>query len=214
MKIRFQSFSVFAALALAAVLAGLTACKQSSSPTETAQPAAQQTPTMPTSPALTGGSLTSAGGIAWTVPAGWGPGPEHQMRIATYHVRAIAGDPDEGECAVYFFGTGQGGTVQANLDRWAGQFTGPNGQPLAQAATMDKRVVAGLKVSTLTVSGTYMGAGGMMGQAPTPKPNYRMRAAIIEAPQGLVFFKLTGPLNTVAAAENDFNSLLGSVHPQ
>jgi hypothetical protein len=28
----------------------------------------------------------------------------------------------------------------------------------------------------------------------------------------LVFFKLTGPLNTVAAAENDFSALLGSVH--
>jgi hypothetical protein len=41
-----------------------------------------------------------------------------------------------------------------------------------------------------------------------------MRGAIVEAPEGLVFFKLTGPLNTVAAAENDFNSLLGSVHRQ
>jgi len=46
------------------------------------------------------------------------------------------------------------------------------------------------------------------------KPNSRMRGAIVEAPEGLVFFKLTGPLNTVAAAENDFNSLLGSVHRQ
>ncbi len=64
------------------------------------------------------------------------------------------------------------------------------------------------------MSGTYGGAGGMMGQASAPKSNYRMRAAIIEAPEGLVFFKLTGSLNTVAAAENDFNSLLGSVHRQ
>jgi hypothetical protein len=39
-----------------------------------------------------------------------------------------------------------------------------------------------------------------------------MRGAIVEAPEGLVFFKLTGPLNTVAAAEGDFNSLLASVH--
>ena len=77
---------------------------------------------------------------------------------------------------------------------------------------MEKRVIAGLTVSTLTVSGTYLGAGGMMGQGQVKKPNFRMRAAIIEAPEGLVFFKLIGPLNTVAAAENDFNSLLGSVH--
>ena len=54
----------------------------------------------------------------------------------------------------------------------------------------------------------------MMGQEPSKKPNFRMRAAIIEAPEGLVFFKFTGPLNTVAASENDFNSLLASVHRQ
>jgi hypothetical protein len=46
------------------------------------------------------------------------------------------------------------------------------------------------------------------------KPKFRMRGAIVEAPEGLVFFKLTGPLNTVATAENDFNSLLASVHRQ
>ncbi len=215
MKTRLKYSFVFTALALPALLGSVTACKQNAGPAESPQPAATQQPqVMPTSPAMSAGLPTQAGGISWTLPAGWGPGPEHQMRIATYRIRAIAGDPDEGECVVYFFGTGQGGTVDANLDRWAGQFTGPGGQPLAQPATMDKRTVAGLKVSTLTVSGTYMGAGGMMGQAPTPKPNYRMRAAIIEAPQGLVFFKLTGPLNTVAAAESDFNALLASVHPQ
>jgi len=41
-----------------------------------------------------------------------------------------------------------------------------------------------------------------------------MRGAIVEAPQGLVFFKLTGPLNTVAAAEGDLNALLNTLHPQ
>ena len=62
--------------------------------------------------------------------------------------------------------------------------------------------------------GNLSGGGWNDGQEQVKKPNYRMRAAIIEAPEGLVFFKLTGPLNTVAAAENDFNSLLGSVHRQ
>jgi nucleoside permease NupC len=104
--------------------------------------------------------------------------------------------------------------VEANLDRWAHQFTSPDGQSPAQPAKMETRVIAGVKVSTLTVSGTYLGGGGMMGQEQVKKSNYRMRAAIIDAPQGLVFFKLIGPLNTVASAESDFNSLLGSLHRQ
>jgi hypothetical protein len=215
MHIKTRYTLVIGTLALLAILATLTACKQNVTAPEASNPApTQPPPTAPAAPPVPGSAPTEAAGVAWTVPAGWELGPEHQMRIATYRIHAIAGDPEDAECAVYFFGSGQGGSVDANLDRWAHQFTGPDGQSLAQPAKMDKRVIAGLKVSTLTVSGTYLGAGGMMGQPAAPKPNYRMRAAIIEAPEGLVFFKLAGPLNTVAAAENDFNELLGSVHKQ
>jgi hypothetical protein len=217
MYIKARYTSLLSAFAVLGILTSQTACKQNVSAPEANNPAPQRAPVLPAlpgGPTAPAGAPTQAAGVAWTVPAGWEVGPERQMRIATYRIHAIAGDPEDAECAVYFFGTGQGGSVDANLDRWAHQFTGPDGQSPAQPAKMDKRVIAGLKVSTLTVSGTYLGAGGMMGQEPVKKPNYRMRAAIIEAPEGLVFFKLAGPLNTVAAAENDFNSLLGSVHHQ
>jgi len=215
MNMMKRCFSNVSGVALVAVLACLSGCKQNSNPVVAENPAAQQSPMLPTSPGPASGPSASpaqAAGVGWTIPADWQLGPARQMRIATYRVRAIAGDPEDAECAVYFFGTGQGGTVEANLDRWAHQFTTSGGQ--SRPAKMEKQEIAGLKVSTLAVSGTYMGAGGMMGQGDVQKSNYRMRAAIIEAPQGLVFFKLTGPLNTVAAAEKDFNSLLSSVHPQ
>ena len=201
-------------MALASVLVTFTACKQGAAPVAD-KSTPQQAPVLPSAPAAMpepGSVPSEAAGIAWTVPAAWESGPAHQMRLATYRVRAIAGDSQDAECAVYFFGPGQGGTVEANLDRWSHQFTAAGGQSPSQPAKIDKQTIAGLKVSTLTASGTYGGAGGMMGQEPEKKSNYRMRAAIIEAPGGLVFFKLTGPLNTVAAAESDFNSLLASVH--
>lgn len=200
-------------LVLLAMLVGLSACKQGQHAPVTENPTHEQMPVLPTAPGSTSGIPSQAAGAAWSVPAGWENGPARQMRIATYRIHAIVGDPEDAECAVYFFGAGQGGTVEANLDRWARQFTSPDGKSPAQPK-IEKRVTAGLKVSTLTVSGTYLGAGGMMGQEEVKKPNFRMRAAIIEAPEGLVFFKLTGPLNTVAAAEGDFDSLLGSLHRQ
>ena len=215
MYIKNRYISLVSVLALGVALAGLTACKQGANAPVAEKPAPQQQPVLPTAPGSMPGlssAPSQAAGVAWTIPAGWEAEPARQMRIATYRIHAIAGDPEDAECAVYFFGTGQGGSVEANLDRWAHQFTSPDGQSPAQPAKMEKRVVAALNVSTLTVSGTYLGAGGMMGQEQVKKPNFRMRAAIIEAPEGLVFFKLIGPLNTVAAAENDFNSLLGSVH--
>ena len=205
-----------AGLALVA-LVGLTACKQNQGAFQVDKPAPQQAPVLPAVPAslpsLSNPAIQAAG-VAWVVPSGWDAAPERPMRIATYRIHAIAGDPEDAECAIYYFGTGQGGTVEANLDRWARQFTSPDGQSPAPTAKMEKQVIAGLKVSTLTASGTYLGGGGMMQQEQVKKPDFRMRAAIVEAPQGLVFFKLTGPLNTVAAAERGFDSLLGSLHRQ
>jgi len=207
--------SLMSGLALLGLLACVTACKQGANAPAAEKSAAPRPPVLPTGPgsaAEMGSTPTQAAGIAWTVPTGWEAGPARQMRVATYGIHAIAGDPEDAECAVYFFGTGQGGTVDANLKRWAGQFTLPDGQSAASSDKMETRTIAGLKVSTLTASGTYLGAGGMTSQEEVKKPNYRMRAAIIEAPQGLVFFKLTGPVNTVASLESDFSSLLASVH--
>jgi hypothetical protein len=217
MKTNRRYISLLGAIALLPAIASLTACKQNAIAPEANNPVAQQAPVLPTapgSPSEMSSAPNQAAGVAWTVPAGWGSEPARQMRIATYRIHAIAGDPEDAECAVYFFGSGQGGTVEANLDRWAHQFTSPDGQSLSPPPKMETRVIAGLKLSTITASGTYLGGGGMMSQEQVKKPNFRMRGAIVEAPQGLVFFKLTGPLNTVAAAESDFNSLLGSVHPQ
>jgi len=207
--------ALLSTLTSVALLFALTGCKQGTTAPISEKPAPQQSPVLPSAPGSTpetGTASSQAAGVAWTVPAGWEAEPARQMRIATYRIHAIAGDPEDAECAVYFFGSGQGGTVEANLERWAHQFISPDGQSPPQPAKTEKRLIAGLNVSTLDVSGTYLGAGGMMGQEQAKKPNFRMRAAIVEAPEGLVFFKLVGPLNTVAAAENDFNTLLGSLH--
>jgi hypothetical protein len=198
---------------LLAVVATLMACKQATNASVEEKSAPHQPAVLPAAPGplpATGGAASQAAGVAWRVPPGWEAEPARRMRIATYRIHATAGDPEDAECAVYFFGPGQGGTVEANLDRWAHQFTSANGRSLAPPK-MEKRMIAGLNVSTLAVAGIYLGSGAMMGQE-ARKPNFRMRAAIVEAPEGLVFFKLVGPLNTVSAAESDFNSLLGTLH--
>jgi hypothetical protein len=50
-----------------------------------------------------------------------------------------------------------------------------------------------------------------MMQSQGKKPDYRLLAAIVEAPGGLIFFKLTGPAATVGAAQADFDGLLASL---
>jgi hypothetical protein len=145
-----------------------------------------------------------AGGLKWTPPAGWTSQGTAPMRAATYEV-------GDAECVVYFFGQGQGGTVEANLTRWAGQFT-LNGQPAPHKIA--KKTVHGLNVTTMDVTGTYVATGGMTMTPQAPKPDSRMLAAIVENPGGNIFLKFTGPAKTIMANSAKFDALVGSFEKQ
>ncbi|HKD18065.1 MAG TPA: hypothetical protein VKG23_09355 [Thermoanaerobaculia bacterium] len=146
----------------------------------------------------------SAGGIRWTMPASWQVGPPQPMRAATYTIPAAAGS-EAGSCGVFYFGKNQGGTVDDNLTRWVGQFEG------ATAPTKAERTIAGLKVHTISVSGTYLAPSGPSMQSQGKKPGWTLSGAIVEAPEGLVFFKAVGPTPTMQKAQADIEALLKSI---
>ena len=154
--------------------------------------------------AASAGPSSSAGGVSWTVPAGWQSAPERPMRVGTYAIPAASG-AEAGECGVFFFGRGQGGSVEDNLARWKSQFESAT-SPKEQTATVN-----GLKVHEMDVSGTYTSPGGPMMQSQGKKPGWRLLGAIVEAPDGLVFFKCTGPAATMAKAGKDFQALIKSL---
>lgn len=147
----------------------------------------------------------SGGGLSWTPPGTWKSAGQKPMRVATYTVPAAPGDTEAGECAVNYFGPGQGGGVQANVDRWMGQFQQASGKKTG------KKTIHGLDVTTVDVSGTYTGMGGPMAASHTSKPGYRLLGAIVEGPEGAVFFKFTGPAKTVAAGQATFDKMLDTL---
>lgn len=130
------------------------------------------------------------------------------MRAATYTVAPATGDSANAECVVYFFGAGQGGSVEANLERWKGQIVGPDGK--AAESKTAKRTVHALPVTTIDSSGDYTGMGGPMAASKSVHNNYRLLGAIIEGPGGNVFLKFTGPAKTIAASQSDFEKLVDS----
>ncbi len=146
----------------------------------------------------------TAGGVKWIAPASWKLQAPRQMRVATYDIPPAPGS-ERGECGVFYFGKGQGGGVEENFERWMNQFEG------AASAKKAEKTVHGLRIHTIDVSGTYLASGGPMMQSQGKKPGYRLLGAIVEAPQGLVFFKCIGPSATIARAQVDFDVLLGSV---
>ena len=130
------------------------------------------------------------------------------MRAATYLIPAAAGDSEGAECAVF---ANIGGGVQANLDRWVGQFELPGGGDPKEKAKTKKETINGLPVTTIDLLGTFKGGGTAMGANSGPKTGYRLLGAIVEGPGGEVFFKMTGPVKTMAAAEKEFQTLLKSL---
>lgn len=156
----------------------------------------------------------TAGGLKWTPPKAWTAQAQRPMRAATYTIPRAPGDSEDGECAVFYFGPGQGGGVQANLDRWIGQMEQPGGKPSRDVAKIAKQTVNGLATTTIDVPGTYLFSPSPMSPNKTPKPGYRLIGAIVEGPEGAVFFKLTAPAKTAAAAEAPFQAMLKSVSRQ
>src|SRR5580698_7396647 len=141
----------------------------------------------------------SAAGLKWTDPAGWPSQGSAPFRVVTYSVPAIPGS-QKAECIVFFFGPGQGGTVEANLNRWKGQFS-RNGKPAE--AKVAHRTVHSIRVTTIDLAGTYTATEAM--------PGYRMLAAIAEGAGGNIFIRFIGPEKTVTAGLAKYEQLLASL---
>ena len=111
---------------------------------------------------------------------------------------------------------GAGGSVQANVDRWYGQFAQPDGSDTKSKATAKKIKLAGCDVTIVDISGTYKDApaGPFAGGKAVDRPDYRMLAAIVETPdRGNYFLKFYGPGKTVAKYADGFRAMVEGLVP-
>jgi hypothetical protein len=210
-KANYCSFAVLAALMaflLAMNLSFVGCSKDSETEPGDEQPApSTSSPAVPSQGAT--GGVKSLGPFKVIVPEGWmEESPSSAMRKAQYRLPKIEGDTEDGELIAFYFGQGQGGSVEANIDRWIGQISQPGGSPSKEKAKTTNREVAGMKVTLVDVSGTYTNA--MMGNS-SPRTGYRMLAAVIETGEGPWFFKLVGPEKTVAKWSGSFDQFINSL---
>jgi hypothetical protein len=142
--------------------------------------------------------------LQWKAPARWQLVPNAStMRIATYRIPHAAGDTVDPELSIIR----AGGTVEANADRWVGQFD----DAAQKGAKRSTRTVGGLQVTIVEVKGTY--SGGMVKEA-SPTSDWVLLGAIVATPEMPHFFKLTGPAKSVAAARAEFDAFVGSFAPR
>jgi hypothetical protein len=159
-------------------------------------------------PAVPEGAGTGDSGLQWTAPPGWvAEKPASPMRKAQYRVPGNAG---EGECAVFYFGPGQGGDPMSNAVRWAEQFALPDGTSAQSAMKTSEIEAGGLKIFLVEVAGTYKGGMTMTAEPAVPKPGYRLLGAVVPGPDANWYFKFTGPDATVSGARDGFLSMVKS----
>lgn len=186
------------------------------SATDTTAPAAgaMNIPTVPNAPVRIGGNVVEVAGVAFTVPETWkNEPPANRFRVAQF---SLPGEAGPAELVFSYFGKGQGGSIEDNVRRWAGQFTSDDPTTSALGADVAEFESDGLRVALVKTSGTYNPGmmAAMSGGSAEPRPNYALFGMVIEgAPQGTVFVKATGPKATIEAQEENLTSFARSVRP-
>ena len=147
--------------------------------------------------------------LRYKVPAGWVEQERSSsMRVAQYKLPRTETDTEDASLVLYYFGKGQGGTTTANVERWASQMQQADGTKAK--ITEESFTANGLKVTTVDGAGTYVaetapGSGEFLN-----KPGFRLRAAVVETPNGSYYVKLVGPEKTVTHWNEAFVAYLKS----
>jgi hypothetical protein len=159
---------------------------------------APQTAAAPSSGGHSHAEHEQAEGLAWTAPETWSPGEPRPMRVATYRIGGAT------ECYITRL-MGDGGGIEANINRWRGQMDLP---PLAPAefGTLPQIEMLGRPAALAEMTGTYTDmAGNVLEDA-------MMLAALVMLPDSAVFVRMTGPEAEVRAERGRFIAFCQSLH--
>ena len=134
--------------------------------------------------------------------------PASRMLEKEIQVPKTGEDTDDGRLTIM----GAGGSIEANVQRWEGQFGQADGS--ATEAKTEEITVEEMKVTMVDVAGSFtktMG-GPFSGGKKVTHPDYRMLAAIVEtAKNGNYFVKLVGPAATIETNKEAFEKMIKSV---
>jgi len=149
--------------------------------------------------------------LVYKAPGDWiKETPVSNMRRAQYKLPGQNGAGDA-EMAVFVF-PGSGGAVAANISRWIDQFKQPDGSNSADKAVIDEKVINGLKMTTVSLTGTYYKSASMMGGGDVEElENSALLAVIVETEKDPWFFKITGPEETINYWKDSYNEFLQSI---
>lgn len=139
-------------------------------------------------------------------PKEWGKeDPGEGMRAAQFRLPRAEGDEADGVVTIF---KGLGGSAEANIERWKGQFQPPEGKKIDDIATVRQITVRGVPALYLDVQGTFDSSPPAMRGHGEKKENQRMLAVHIDDPKAVYHITLKGPAKTVAKYKAGFEAWL------
>ena len=157
------------------------------------------------------GTLVGIDGQSSRTPADWKEVEANlPNRYKQFTLPKAAGDSADAELIIYFFGTGQGGSADANVKRWKGQFQPPEGKKIDDVSKLEEFKVGNTPVTYLDIQGTYLFKARPFdpNEKPQLRPNYHMIGVIFESAKGPYFIKVVGPEKTVTQHKKGFDEWL------
>lgn len=148
---------------------------------------------------------------ASSLPDSWvAEAPKSEMRQLQFKIPATDGTGEGAEFVVYFFGPGQGGTLEANIERWQSQFTNPDG-----AAVEPEITPIGTDALPATLVQLRGGYGRSVGMGPSDDvlADRMLLAGVVESPEGNLYPQLHGPADLVAAQRDGFITFVQGLRP-
>ena len=148
-------------------------------------------------------------GMQFTPPTQYIEGEASPPRVASFLYPPVEPERDSAMLAVFYFGPEQGGSIEDNIERWIAQMHYDDGRDPHSAAIQYDIKADGMTGHVLSMFGTYkQQIGGPMSGETVFKDRYRLVGVIFEAPEGNVFFKLTGPDETARVMIEPFMKMV------
>ncbi len=153
--------------------------------------------------------VLSEGNVRLTAAESWiRTKPRNNIIDHEFAVPAEGDDELDGRITVM----GAGGSVDANIARWIGQFDQPDGGSTKERAKIEKLEIAGQEVHLVDLVGIFKDQPRGPNGPTIQRENFRMLGAIIVTEKrGRYFVKLYGPRKTVAAHEEAFKKVIDSL---
>ena len=149
------------------------------------------------------------GNLNFTTTGTW-ESVKPKSRMLEYEIKVPREESDKRDGRLTIMGAG--GSIEANVARWEGQFSQADGT--ATKAKVTEETVEDMKVTMVDISGVYIETmgGPFSGGKKVENPDFRVLAAIVQTPEsGNYFVKLIGPKTTITANEKAFGEAIKGI---